>query len=115
MPLLPFIGFALISLIRLTAVILLITRSENDRPSTEKVISEVRRTPSFSGPLMLPNRASANSLSAPIKSSGGEQLVQYILGSSFHQCYATLAPAIIYWLRKLCIFSSYRVSGFFGR
>ncbi|XP_008390290.1 serine/threonine-protein kinase BLUS1 isoform X2 [Malus domestica] len=32
---------------------------------------EVRRTPSFSGPLMLPNRASANSLSAPIKSSGG--------------------------------------------
>lgn len=46
-------------------------RSENDKPSTEKVISEVRRTPSFSGPLMLPNRASANSLSAPIKSSGG--------------------------------------------
>ncbi|KAL9682686.1 hypothetical protein QQ045_014492 [Rhodiola kirilowii] len=30
-----------------------------------------RRMPSFSGPLMLPNRASANSLSAPIKSSGG--------------------------------------------
>uniref|UniRef100_A0A7N0RC61 Protein kinase domain-containing protein n=1 Tax=Kalanchoe fedtschenkoi TaxID=63787 RepID=A0A7N0RC61_KALFE len=30
-----------------------------------------RRIPSFSGPLMLPNRASANSLSAPIKSSGG--------------------------------------------
>lgn len=46
-------------------------RSENDKPLTEKVISEVRRTPSFSGPLMLPNRASANSLSAPIKSSGG--------------------------------------------
>ncbi|XP_073118438.1 uncharacterized protein [Henckelia pumila] len=31
----------------------------------------VRKTPSFSGPLNLPNRASANSLSAPIKSSGG--------------------------------------------
>ncbi|KAI4303612.1 hypothetical protein MLD38_039220 [Melastoma candidum] len=29
------------------------------------------RKPSLSGPLMLPNRASANSLSAPIKSSGG--------------------------------------------
>ncbi|KAL5539719.1 hypothetical protein UlMin_043848 [Ulmus minor] len=44
-------------------------RNENDKPVIEKV--EVRRTPSFSGPLMLPNRASANSLSAPIKSSGG--------------------------------------------
>ncbi|XP_075486746.1 uncharacterized protein LOC142526324 isoform X2 [Primulina tabacum] len=31
---------------------------------------QVRKTPSFSGPLNLPNRASANSLSAPIKSSG---------------------------------------------
>uniref|UniRef100_A0A7N0ZWQ6 Protein kinase domain-containing protein n=1 Tax=Kalanchoe fedtschenkoi TaxID=63787 RepID=A0A7N0ZWQ6_KALFE len=30
-----------------------------------------KRISSFSGPLMLPNRASANSLSAPIKSSGG--------------------------------------------
>ncbi|KAK6162227.1 hypothetical protein DH2020_002068 [Rehmannia glutinosa] len=32
---------------------------------------QVRRAPSYSGPLNLPNRASANSLSAPIKSSGG--------------------------------------------
>ncbi|KAL5750184.1 hypothetical protein ACOSP7_024787 [Xanthoceras sorbifolium] len=40
-------------------------------PPTEKAKCEVRRAPSFSGPLMLPNRASANSLSAPIKSSGG--------------------------------------------
>ncbi|KAL6568948.1 hypothetical protein OROHE_003689 [Orobanche hederae] len=31
----------------------------------------VRKAPSYSGPLNLPNRASANSLSAPIKSSGG--------------------------------------------
>ncbi|KAF9589119.1 hypothetical protein IFM89_019169, partial [Coptis chinensis] len=31
---------------------------------------DVRRVPSFSGPLMLPNCASANSLSAPIRSSG---------------------------------------------
>ncbi|XP_027346697.1 serine/threonine-protein kinase 3/4-like isoform X2 [Abrus precatorius] len=37
----------------------------------EKNNREARRTPSFSGPLMLPTRASANSLSAPIKSSGG--------------------------------------------
>ncbi|KAA8525744.1 hypothetical protein F0562_007605 [Nyssa sinensis] len=43
---------------------------ENQLPA-EKVQREVRRAPSFSGPLMLPNRASANSLSAPIKSSGG--------------------------------------------
>lgn len=38
---------------------------------TDRAKCEVRRAPSFSGPLMLPNRASANSLSAPIKSSGG--------------------------------------------
>lgn len=41
------------------------------QPPTEKSNREVRRAPSFSGPLMLPNRASANSLSAPIKSSAG--------------------------------------------
>ncbi|KAJ0048129.1 hypothetical protein Pint_14829 [Pistacia integerrima] len=47
-------------------------RCEDDiQPLTEKA-SQVRRPPSFSGPLMLPNRASANSLSAPIKSSGGD-------------------------------------------
>ncbi|KAM6557775.1 hypothetical protein CsatB_004794 [Cannabis sativa] len=46
-------------------------RYENDKAPSDKFHSEVRRTPSFSGPLMLPNRASANSLSAPIKSSGG--------------------------------------------
>ncbi|XP_050226357.1 uncharacterized protein LOC126676239 isoform X2 [Mercurialis annua] len=47
-------------------------RSENDTPATrERTTCEVRKAPSFSGPLMLPNRASANSLSAPIKSSGG--------------------------------------------
>ncbi|XP_012842087.1 PREDICTED: serine/threonine-protein kinase BLUS1-like [Erythranthe guttata] len=34
-------------------------------------VPQVRKAPSFSGPLNLPNRASANSLSAPIKSSGG--------------------------------------------
>ncbi|KAI9108437.1 hypothetical protein K1719_020628 [Acacia pycnantha] len=42
-----------------------------NQPLGEKVSREVRKAPSFSGPLMLPNRASANSLSAPIKSSGG--------------------------------------------
>lgn len=47
-------------------------RNENgNQPTTERANREVRRAPSFSGPLMLPNRASANSLSAPIKSSGG--------------------------------------------
>ncbi|XWS50152.1 hypothetical protein CRYUN_Cryun12cG0064400 [Craigia yunnanensis] len=46
-------------------------RFENEiLPANEKVY-QVRKAPSFSGPLMLPNRASANSLSAPIKSSGG--------------------------------------------
>ncbi|CAN0840851.1 Serine/threonine-protein kinase fray2 [Linum grandiflorum] len=38
------------------------------QPTNEKI---TRKAPSFSGPLMLPNRASANSFSAPIKSSGG--------------------------------------------
>ncbi|XP_061352201.1 serine/threonine-protein kinase BLUS1-like isoform X3 [Gastrolobium bilobum] len=42
----------------------------NQLPS-KKYNHELRRAPSFSGPLMLPTRASANSLSAPIKSSGG--------------------------------------------
>ncbi|CAN4127139.1 unnamed protein product [Withania somnifera] len=42
---------------------------ENQQPGDKA--HPVRRTPSFSGPLMLPNRASGNSLSAPIKSSGG--------------------------------------------
>lgn len=46
-------------------------RFENDNQPIDKAKSDVRRAPSFSGPLMLPNRASANSLSAPIKSSGG--------------------------------------------
>ncbi|KAL7167810.1 hypothetical protein ACSBR2_038295 [Camellia fascicularis] len=42
-----------------------------NQPLVEKPHREVRKAPSFSGPLKLPNRASANSLSAPIKSSGG--------------------------------------------
>ncbi|KAI8546129.1 hypothetical protein RHMOL_Rhmol07G0092600 [Rhododendron molle] len=47
-------------------------RGENEnQPLAERPMREVRRAPSFSGPLNLPNRASANSLSAPIKSSGG--------------------------------------------
>ncbi|XP_008677326.1 uncharacterized isoform X3 [Zea mays] len=37
----------------------------------EKQRSEARKTASLSGPLSLPTRASANSLSAPIRSSGG--------------------------------------------
>ncbi|XP_022762037.1 protein kinase 3-like isoform X2 [Durio zibethinus] len=46
-------------------------RFENEiLPANEKVC-QVRKAPIFSGPLMLPNRASANGLSAPIKSSGG--------------------------------------------
>ncbi|XP_017236303.1 serine/threonine-protein kinase BLUS1 isoform X2 [Daucus carota subsp. sativus] len=46
------------------------SETENQLPA-EKAYREVRRAPSFSGPLMLPNRASANSLSAPIKPSAG--------------------------------------------
>ncbi|XP_034895878.1 uncharacterized protein [Populus alba] len=47
-------------------------RFENERqPTAERATREIRKAPSFSGPLILPNRASANSFSAPIKSSGG--------------------------------------------
>ncbi|EOA20061.1 hypothetical protein CARUB_v10000336mg [Capsella rubella] len=43
-----------------------------ERSDSERLLkTSVRRAPSFSGPLNLPNRASANSFSAPIKSSGG--------------------------------------------
>ncbi|XP_042010191.1 serine/threonine-protein kinase BLUS1-like isoform X1 [Salvia splendens] len=46
-------------------------RYEIDNHLVAEKSQQVRRAPSFSGPLNLPNRASANSLSAPIKSSGG--------------------------------------------
>ncbi|KAL1556402.1 non-specific serine/threonine protein kinase [Salvia divinorum] len=46
-------------------------RHEIDNHLVAEKSQQVRRAPSFSGPLNLPNRASANSLSAPIKSSGG--------------------------------------------
>ncbi|VVB11871.1 unnamed protein product [Arabis nemorensis] len=43
-----------------------------ERPESEhQKTPPVRRAPSFSGPLNLPTRASSNSLSAPIKYSGG--------------------------------------------
>ncbi|OIT04036.1 PREDICTED: serine/threonine-protein kinase BLUS1-like isoform X1 [Nicotiana attenuata] len=45
-------------------------RSKIENQQVEKA-HQVRRAPSFSGPLTLPNRASANSKSAPINSSGG--------------------------------------------
>ncbi|PHU08353.1 Serine/threonine-protein kinase fray2 [Capsicum chinense] len=45
-------------------------RSKVENQQAEKT-HQVRKAPSFSGPLMLPNRASANSKSAPINSSGG--------------------------------------------
>lgn len=47
-------------------------RSDNDSSqAVDKIHHQVRRAPSFSGPLNLPNRASGNSLSAPIKPTGG--------------------------------------------
>ncbi|TYJ06820.1 hypothetical protein E1A91_A12G261200v1 [Gossypium mustelinum] len=46
-------------------------RFENEISQVNERVCLVRKVPSFSGPLMLPTRASANSLSAPIKSSGG--------------------------------------------
>ncbi|KAL8200984.1 hypothetical protein R6Q57_012323 [Mikania cordata] len=46
-------------------------RSENESSQSIDKIHQVRTAPSFSGPLNLPNRASGNSLSAPIKPTGG--------------------------------------------
>lgn len=51
-------------------VIFLSARSQSE----QQTASIVRRAPSFSGPLNLSTRASSNSLSAPIKYSGGEQV-----------------------------------------
>ncbi|KAL6005673.1 hypothetical protein ACLOJK_006244 [Asimina triloba] len=42
-----------------------------NQPATERYKRITRKAPSFSGPLNLPTRASLNSLSAPIRSSGG--------------------------------------------
>lgn len=54
--------------------LLLFARFEGDnQPQAEKYKRDARKAPNFSGPLMLPNRASANSLSAPIRSSGGNR------------------------------------------
>lgn len=50
------------------------SRTETENQQVERA-QQVRRAPSFSGPLMLPNRASANSLSAPIKPSSGKFFV----------------------------------------
>ncbi|KAJ0962142.1 hypothetical protein J5N97_029970 [Dioscorea zingiberensis] len=47
-------------------------RFESDNQlATDKQRRDVRKSPNLSGPLMLPNRASANSFSAPMRSSGG--------------------------------------------
>ncbi|KAL0409212.1 UNVERIFIED_CONTAM: Serine/threonine-protein kinase fray2 [Sesamum radiatum] len=50
-------------------------KCEIDDNQVAERAQQVRRAPSFSGPLNLPNRASANSLSAPIKSSGGYSII----------------------------------------
>ncbi|CAJ1965268.1 unnamed protein product [Sphenostylis stenocarpa] len=52
-------------------LILVVLLENGNQLLGEKTNREVRRPPNFSGPLMLPTRASANSLSAPIKSGGG--------------------------------------------
>lgn len=53
---------------------IVIRREGDNQPASEKFKREVRKAPSFSGPLMLSNRASLNSLSAPIRSSGGNRV-----------------------------------------
>jgi hypothetical protein len=49
---------------------------------SDKQRSEMRKTASLSGPLSLPTRASANSLSAPNRSSGGR--VHLIITANVH-------------------------------
>ncbi|KAK4489230.1 hypothetical protein RD792_005026 [Penstemon davidsonii] len=48
-----------------------VERCEIENQQVAEKPHQIRRAPSLSGPLNLPTRASANSLSAPIKSSGG--------------------------------------------
>lgn len=55
-----------------------LNRSENESAqAVDKSQHQVRRAPSFSGPLNLPNRASGNSLSAPIKPTGGVLFISH--------------------------------------
>lgn len=90
---------------------LLIIRSENEiQPITEKANREVRRAPSFSGPLMLPNRASANSLSAPIKSSAGNQFFKFAFSIATTELVLSLVGKSYY----IEYFSSNRIQRFFG-
>ncbi|XP_076885177.1 uncharacterized protein LOC143534614 [Bidens hawaiensis] len=49
----------------------ILERSDNESSQAIDKIHQVRKAPSFSGSLNLPNRASGNSLSAPIKPTGG--------------------------------------------
>lgn len=65
---------------------------ENQQPA-DKVHCELRRAPSFSGPLMLPNRASANSLSTPIKPSGGDKI--YLI---CNECISLVSLLCKWWL-----------------
>ncbi|XP_071695795.1 serine/threonine-protein kinase BLUS1-like [Rutidosis leptorrhynchoides] len=47
------------------------TQNVESSQAVDKAYKQLRQAPSFSGPLNLPNRASGNSLSAPIKPTGG--------------------------------------------
>lgn len=61
-------------------------RGMMEQSASEKGKRDVRKVPSFSGPLMLPNRASANSLSAPIRSSGGIKISRF-MEEQYITCY----------------------------
>lgn len=67
-------------------------RFENEISQVNERVRQIHKAPSFSGPLMLPTRASANSLSAPIKSSGGNKFmafrnIAFLCHQHHHQCY----------------------------
>ncbi|KAF6174872.1 hypothetical protein GIB67_026360 [Kingdonia uniflora] len=69
------------------------TRFEGESQSTtEKGKRDVRKAPSFSGPLMLPNKASSNSYSAPIRSSRGQTVKLLLLPRILENC-ATVETA----------------------
>lgn len=72
--------------------VLLSARPESERQPAPSA----QRAPSFSGPLNLPNRASANSFSAPIKSSGGEEV--HFQHAAYYVCSGELKSGCPSWI-----------------
>lgn len=92
-------------IVRIIKIKNLLIRCEIENHQVAEKGQQIRRAPSLSGPLNLPNRASANSLSAPIKSSGGDYF--------YFSCHAiTKLQVCMTKYRTAFHFFSFRFQGF---